>query len=135
MRKIPIYLFFLFVLVITGMNSTGLILQTLGYNTTVHGNSGSAEDISFDEPDHTITLSENSTFDFIDLPASGQKKTIGIELTNGEAYTLAWAVTGGSVYWPGGVEPTWTTTGVDDIICWTRDGTNVKCSMAAEDMQ
>jgi len=83
------------------------------YKVNPIGDSGSAQNISFKQPGHSITISENTTLTFTDLPKAGRAKTIVIEITNGDAYTITWVVSGGTVEWSGGTEPTWTNPGTD----------------------
>lgn len=55
---------------------------------------------------------------FSNVPATGDFVFVTLELTNPGAFTIAW----GGIRWPGGSPPTLTTSGVDVVTLYTRDG-------------
>jgi hypothetical protein len=62
------------------------------------------------------------------LPAAGVVTSFSLELTNGGAFTQTW-MTG--TKWPGGSAPALSASGVDVIVCSTRDaGTTWRCVLA-----
>jgi hypothetical protein len=66
----------------------------------------------------SATVDEASTFTFSNPPASGDFGAFVIELTNGGAFTVTFPA---SVDWPGGVAPTLTASGKDQLVFTTRD--------------
>jgi len=89
--------------------------------------SGAAQNLSFNYDCHNITLSENCTFTFTDLPASGVLDGMLVKVTQGGSggFTKAFP---SSVLWPdGGTEPVMTPTTAGAIsqyvIIW--DGTSL----------
>ncbi len=66
----------------------------------------------------TVDTSE-TTFTFSNPSASGTACSFTLILTNGGSQTVNWPA---SVDWPGGVEPTLTTAGVDILVFMTTDG-------------
>ena len=66
------------------------------------------------------TVSTGSTTFAVSNPAStGLVSSFTLELTNGGSQTLTWM---SGTKWPGGSAPTLTSSGVDLIVCSTRDG-------------
>jgi hypothetical protein len=63
------------------------------------------------------TVNANGTVTMTN-PPSGKAFGFTIALTNGGGYTLTWT----SVKWPGGAQPTLTTSGTDIIVIYTYDG-------------
>jgi hypothetical protein len=99
------------------------------------GNTGASEDLSFNTPVHTMTIDQATTLTFTDLPSSGDYQRIILKITNGDAFTITWAVSGGSVLWSGGTEETLQASGVDYLVAWCDDATNVNVKLAGPDMQ
>lgn len=64
------------------------------------------------------TVTGTTTFAFSNVPSSIAVFVI-LEITNGGSQTVNWPA---SVAWPGGSAPTLTTSGVDVISLYTRDG-------------
>lgn len=67
----------------------------------------------------SATLDQACTFTFSNPPASGDFGAFVLELTNGGAFAITYPA---SVDWPGGVAPTLTASGVDQLVFTTRDG-------------
>jgi hypothetical protein len=67
----------------------------------------------------SATLDQACTFTFSNPPASGDFGTFVLELTNGGAFTITYPA---SVDFVGGVAPTLTASGVDQLVFTTRDG-------------
>jgi hypothetical protein len=67
----------------------------------------------------SATLDQACTFTFSNPPASGDFGTFVLELTNGGAFVITYPA---SVDFPGGVAPTLTAAGVDQLVFTTRDG-------------
>jgi hypothetical protein len=59
------------------------------------------------------------TFAVSNPAASGLVSSFTLELTNGGSQTLTWM---SGTKWPGGSAPTFTSSGVDLVVCSTRDG-------------
>lgn len=77
------------------------------------------------------TITGTTTFTFSSPPTSGRVGTFTLELTNGGAFAITWPT---SVKWPGGTAPTLTTSGVDVLVFYTRDGgTTWRGSVAQKD--
>lgn len=64
---------------------------------------------------NTMTLTLDTTFD--------QVGNYLLKIVNGGLATLTWATESGSIYWPGGTEPSLTSSG-EDIVSFYYDGTN-----------
>ncbi|MGE0278344.1 MAG: hypothetical protein AB7R40_23355 [Nitrospiraceae bacterium] len=74
------------------------------------------------------TATGTITFSFSNVPASGNGVFWTLEITNGGSQTINWPA---SVSWPGGSPPDLTSSGVDLITFYTRDGgTNVYAMVA-----
>lgn len=67
----------------------------------------------------SATLDQACTFTFSNPPASGDFGVFVLELTNGGAFAITYPA---SVDFPGGVAPTLTAAGVDQLAFTTRDG-------------
>lgn len=67
----------------------------------------------------SATLNQACVFTFSNPPASGDFGSFVLELTNGGAYAITYP---GSVDFVGGVAPTLTAAGVDQLVFTTRDG-------------
>jgi hypothetical protein len=67
----------------------------------------------------SATLDQACTFTFSNPPASGDFGTFVLELTNGGAFVITYPA---SVDFVGGVAPTLTASGVDQLVFTTRDG-------------
>jgi hypothetical protein len=67
----------------------------------------------------SATVDQASTFTFSNPPASGDFGVFVLELTNGGAFTVTYPA---SVDFVGGVAPTLTAAGVDQLVFTTRDG-------------
>jgi hypothetical protein len=65
------------------------------------------------------TATGTITFAFSNVPASGDFVFVTLEITNGGSQTINWPA---SVTWPGGSPPDLTTSGVDTITLYTRNG-------------
>lgn len=65
------------------------------------------------------TVIANTTLTFTNVPTTGSAVFVTLELTNGGAATVTWP---GNTKWPGGSPPTLTTSGVDVVTFYTRDG-------------
>jgi len=84
------------------------------------GNTGAA--ITIDMADgnfFSATVDQATTFTFSNPPGSGDFGAFVLELTNGAAFAITWPA---AVDWPGGVAPTLTAAGVDQLVFTTRDG-------------
>ena len=84
------------------------------------GNTGAA--ITIDVVDgnfFSATVDQATTFTFSNPPGSGDFGCFVLELTNGSAFVVTWPA---SVDWPGGLAPTLTAAGVDQLVFTTRDG-------------
>lgn len=66
----------------------------------------------------TATATVSSTISFTGAPIAGKARSITLELTNGGAYVINWT----GVKWPGGIAPSLTSSGVDILVFYTRDG-------------
>jgi hypothetical protein len=67
----------------------------------------------------SATLDQACVFTFSNPPGSGDFGTFVLELTNGGAFVITYPA---SVDFPGGVAPTLTAAGVDQLVFTTRDG-------------
>jgi hypothetical protein len=66
----------------------------------------------------SATVSAICTFTFSNPPASGDFGAFVLELTNGGAFAITWPA---SVDWPGGVPPSLSAAGKDQLVFTTRD--------------
>jgi hypothetical protein len=83
------------------------------------GNTGATRTLDLNDANFfSATLDQACTFTFSDPPASGDFGAFVLELTNGGAFAITWP---GAVDWPGGVAPTLTSSGVDQLVFTTRD--------------
>lgn len=84
------------------------------------GNTGTAATINSESANFfSATSTAATTWSFTNPVASGDFGTFVLELTNGGAYTNAWPA---AVDWPGGIAPTLTSSGKDQLVFTTRDG-------------
>ena len=83
------------------------------------GNTGATRTLDLNDANFfSATLDQACTFTFSDPPASGDFGAFVLELTNGGAFVATWPA---AVDWPGGVAPTLTAAGVDQLVFTTRD--------------
>jgi len=88
-------------------------------NGSAIGNTGSTRTFDLEVANYfSATLDQASTFTFSNPPASGEFGTFVMELTNGGAFAITWPA---AVDWPGGVAPTLTASGKDQLVFTTRD--------------
>ena len=81
----------------------------------------------------SATLNQACTFTFSNPPASGDFGCFVLELTNGGAFVITYPA---SVDFIGGVAPTLTAAGVDQLVFTTRDGgTTYFCFVAGLDIK
>jgi hypothetical protein len=81
----------------------------------------------------SATLDQACTFTFSNPPASGDFGCFVLELTNGGAFVITYPA---SVDFIGGVAPTLTAAGVDQLVFTTRDGgTTYFCFVAGLDIK
>jgi hypothetical protein len=87
------------------------------------GNTGATRTLDLNDANFfSATLDQACTFTFADPPASGDFGAFVLELTNGGAFAITWPA---AVDWPGGVAPSLTASGKDQLVFTTRDaGTN-----------
>ena len=84
------------------------------------GNTGATRTIDMEVANFfSATLDQACTFTFSNPPASGDFGAFVLELTNGGAFAITYPA---SVDFPGGVAPTLTASGVDQLVFTTRDG-------------
>jgi hypothetical protein len=82
---------------------------------------------------YVITVSGATTLTFQGSPTSGNWMFFVIELINGGSASVSFQ--GGTFKWPGGTQPTFTTSGTDIITGYTRDaGTTFHLVLAGEDV-
>jgi hypothetical protein len=67
----------------------------------------------------SVTIDQATTFTFTNPPASGDFGAFVMEITNGSAFLITFPA---SVDFPGGVAPTLTASGKDQLVFTTRDG-------------
>ena len=72
-----------------------------------------------------VTLTANTMTLTLDTTSVGVANYL-LKIVNGGLATLTWAAETGSVYWPGGTEPTLTSSGTD-IVTFYFDGTDWYC--------
>ena len=78
-----------------------------------------------------VSVTGTVTFAFSNVPGSGDAVFLMLEITNGGAQTITWD---SSIKWPGSTEPTLTTSGVDLVTMYTRDGgTTWRAALAQSD--
>jgi hypothetical protein len=83
------------------------------------GNAGAARTFDLNDGNFfSVTIDQASTFTFSDPPGSGDFGCFVMEVTNGAAFAITFPA---SVDWPGGVAPTLTASGVDQLVFTTRD--------------
>ena len=98
-----------------GANGNSTSISSSGGTTTLNCRLGN---------DFTTTLSEITTFDFTNPPASGRDFTFSLKIvqdSSGSGYSVTWP---GSVKWPSGTTPSITNTAdaVDIFMFYTNDG-------------
>lgn len=82
--------------------------------------------IDFDvDQKQKVTLTANTMTLTLDTTSVGVANYL-LKIVNGGLATLTWAAETGSVYWPGGTEPTLTSSGTD-IVTFYFDGTDWYC--------
>jgi hypothetical protein len=90
--------------------------------------------ITFDLSDgnyFTVTCTAATTWTFDSIPAGALATGWIVKVTNGGAYTIAFAA-GGAIHWPGGVMPTLTVAGTDTLVFITdNDGATIRASVLA----
>jgi len=67
----------------------------------------------------SVTIDQATTFTFSNPPGSGDFGCFVMEITNGSAFVITFPA---SVDWPGGIAPTLTAAGKDQLVFTTRDG-------------
>lgn len=77
-----------------------------------------------------VTLTANTMTLTLDTTSVGVANYL-LKIVNGGLATLTWAAETGSVYWPGGTEPTLTSSGTD-IVALYFDGTNWYCQASLD---
>ena len=83
------------------------------------GNTGATRTLDLNDANFfSATLDQACTFTFSDPPASGDFGCFVLELTNGGAFVITWPA---AVDWPGGLAPSLTAAGVDQLAFTTRD--------------
>ena len=81
----------------------------------------------------SVTIDQATTFTFSNPPASGDFGCFVMEVTNGSAFVITFPA---SVDFVGGVAPTLTAAGVDQLVFTTRDGgTTYFCFVAGLDIK
>lgn len=85
-----------------------------------HGNTGAAMTFDFTAgPNHSATVNANTTFT---LTPPGVARHCAIEFAfSGGSHTISWPAT---VKWSGGVQPTWDTSGNQNVATFFWDGTS-----------
>jgi len=100
-----------------------VVLKDYGETLKVHGNAGASATVNLEEGNvHSITIDQNTTLTFSNPPASGTAGSFMLVMTNPGSFTITWPA---SAKWPGGTEPTWTTSGRDRAVFFTEDGGTV----------
>jgi hypothetical protein len=98
---------------------TNKILENYAIQGSAIGNTGATRTIDLEVANFfSATLDESCAFTFSNPPASGDFGAFVLELTNGGAFAITWP---DSVDFPGGVAPTLTASGVDQLVFTTRD--------------
>lgn len=77
-----------------------------------------------------VTLTANTMTLTLDTTSVGVANYL-LKIVNGGLATLTWAAETGSIYWPGGTEPTLTESGTD-IVALYFDGTNWYCQASLD---
>jgi len=81
---------------------------------------------------HTVTVGGDFTVSFDNWSATGVMSTV-IKFIDPGNYTITWPVT---VDWPGGIEPSWTASGIDFAVFFSDDnGTTIYGGRSLTDMQ
>lgn len=111
------------------MNNVGRIdnCETVQFHQELDNGSKTTNfNITFDSAQkQMVTLTANTMIITLLNPTSVGNWVI--KVVNGGLATITWAATTGSVYWAGGTEPTWTSSGTD-LISVYYDGTNFYCA-------
>jgi hypothetical protein len=98
---------------------TRSVLKDYAIEGSAVGNTGATETLDLENANFfSATLDQACTFTFSNPPASGDFGTFVLELTDGGAFAITWPA---SVDWPGGVAPTLTASGKDQLVFTTRD--------------
>lgn len=93
------------------------ITLVAGYETSV---SMSANDINLAEGNYfTKTISTATTFTVSNVPASGTVGAFILRITNGGSAVVTWW---SGIKWAGGLQPSLTVTGTDNLGFYTNDG-------------
>jgi hypothetical protein len=99
---------------------TRAILKDYAIEGSAVGNTGATRTLDLSVANFfSATLDQACTFTFSNPPASGDFGTFVLELTNGGAFAITYPA---SVDFVGGVAPTLTASGVDQLVFTTRDG-------------
>lgn len=117
---------------LTGGTMTGNILNLTEASVNM------ASSVNFDLSTGNIfykTITGSTVFTKTNVPISGKTVGFTLELTNGGSAALTWTSLG-TVTWAGGTIPTFTTSGLDIIELYTRDGgTTWRAFLAAKDIK
>ena len=96
------------------------VLEDYAIQGSAIGNTGATRTFDLSVANFfSATLDQACTFTFSNPPASGDFGSFVLELTNGGAFTITYPA---SVDFVGGVAPTLTASGVDQLVFTTRDG-------------
>ena len=96
------------------------VLEDYAVQGSAVGNTGATRTFDLSVANFfSATLDQACTFTFSNPPASGDFGTFVLELTNGGAFAITYPA---SVDFVGGVAPTLTASGVDQLVFTTRDG-------------
>lgn len=96
------------------------LMKDYSIEVYAHGTISTATTIDLENGNvHTATIGGALTLTFSNAAASGDASTFLLELTNGGSSTVTFPA---SVDWPGGTAPTLTSSGVDILVFYTRDG-------------
>lgn len=113
--------------VIPVQGATQVFVQPIETSSALSGCNGSTATINLTLGSYfECTVSAGAvTFAVSNPAASGLVSSFTLELTNGGSQTRTWM---SGTKWPGGTPPTLTTSGVDLVVCSTRDaGTTWRC--------
>lgn len=81
---------------------------------------------------HTVIVGGDFTLAFDNWPTTGVSSTV-VKLTDAGNYTITWPAV---LDWPGGIEPTWTTSGTDFAVFFSDDyGTTIYGGRSLTDMK